>query len=585
MGRMGIFLFTVVSFWWIQVNAADELYINEGLVFVNGKNADVPTLFVHGDITNHDGAFTNHDGEIELKGDWRNISVNRQYHSTGTEKFSGSTDQNIYGDWDGKDENAFFDLQIEKSSFSGQYVSLHTDVNVKERLVFSSVAGIVRTQAASYSFYPGSGDYQYILSILNDNTSAIQGHSISNGALTRYVEGKLKRAVGTVHADYYFPVGVAPVLTHISMDGMEAVSVRFNSLPKENALTAYLREGVTSLYNNVVFCDIGTDPSPDYDPFLSCVPGAGLDGIIDRANLVTASALEWSVTPEEADDFNYRIEVFPGPILNSSVPILNISICGGPYSEVRYLAKDGIQGGDNAGSLSTGAPVWPAMEGLRVCPTGNVLNNQHSFSIFRIHGTENNMTELPVEFLSIAAEPMNNDHILISWKTATEKNVSHYEVERSRDAVHFEQIGSVRGPSGGYSTMPNIYYLNDWDVQPSVLYYYRVKNIDFDGSYEYSPIASAKIMSNSGLIVGDIFPNPSKNGEGGFYITAPENGEVVIEIFNVLGQYFGEQRFPFSEGKNLIPLSYSNYPSGNYIVKISLRDTVLSRKWIIQRAI
>lgn len=582
MGKIRVFLFVTAVFWRIEAMAADELYINEGLLFVNGRNTDVPTLFVHGDITNQDGTFTNQDGLIELKGDWRNFSVHRHYHSTGTEKFSGSTDQNIYGDWNGNDRNTFFDLQIEKVSSNGQYVSLHTDVNVKERLLFPSVAGIIRTQAESYPFYPGSGDYQYVLSVLNEDASAIQGHSVSNGAFTRYVEGKLKRAVGATHTDYYFPVGVAPVLTHISMDGMEAVAVRFNSLPKGNALTAYLREGVTSLHNNVVFCDIGTDPSPDYDPFLNCIAGAGLDGIIDRAHLVTASALEWSVTPDESDDFNYRIEVFPGSVLNSSVPVLNISVCGGPYSEVRYLAKNGIQGGDNAGSLSTGAPVWPTMEGMRVCPTGNVLNNQRSFSIFRIHGTENNMTELPVEFLSIAAEPINNDHIQVTWKTATEKNISHYEVERSHDAVHFEQIGSIGGSLNGYSVVSKVYTLDDRGAEPSVLYYYRIKNIDFDGSYGYSPIASATITSHSGLVVGDVFPNPSKNGEGGFYITAPENGEVVVEIFNALGQSFGEKRASFLKGKNIIPLSCNNYPSGNYIIRLQIRDVILSRKWIIQ---
>ncbi len=567
-----------------QLFAANEFYINEGIVIVNGAISDTPTLFVNGDITNQNGTFTNQQGEIELKGDWRNFSLNNQYQSTGREVFSGTADQNIYGDWKGLSENAFYDLQIEKTSSTGQYVSLHADVNVKDRLYFSSGFGILRTQPFSRLVYPGSGDYQHTLSVLNEDINAIQGHHISNGSLTKYVEGKLKRAVGVTNADYYFPVGVAPVLTHISMDGMEAVSVRFNQLPNSNALTAFLKEGVTALHNNVVFCDVGTDPSPDMDPFLSCVPGAGLDGIIDRASLVTASALEWSVTPDAVDDYNYRIEVFPGPILNSSVPILNISICGGPFSEVRYLAKDGIQGGDNAGPLSDGAPVWPALAGMRVCPTGNVLTNQHSFSIFRIHGTENNMTELPVEFLNIYAEPVNNQYIQVVWNTATEKNISHYEVERSIDGKSFEYIGQVAGPYGGFSDTPHRYHLDDYHIQPGILYYYRVKNIDFDGSYEYSKIVDARILSEKTISVSEIFPNPSHNGEGGFYVTTPEEIEVTTDIFNMLGQFMGSQHFALPAGKTWIPLSIGNYPAGNYIVRIRLNEEVLSKKWQIQKS-
>lgn len=578
------FILFLVFFGTAELYAANEFYVNQGVVIVNGTVAGAPTLFVNGDITNQNGSFTNQSGEIELKGDWRNFSLSNSYHSSGVERFSGATDQNIFGNWNGENQNSFYDLQISKSSSAGQYVSLHADVNVKDRIYFSESSGIIRTQPFSHLVYPGSGDYQYTISVLNEDIHAIQGHNVSNGSLTKYIEGKLRRAVGVTHADYYFPIGVAPVLTHISMDGMEAAAVRFHHLPAGNALTAYLREGVTSLINNVVFCDVGTDPSPDMDPFLSCVPGAGLDGIIDRASLVTASALEWSVTPDFTDDYNYRIEVFPGPILNSSVPILNISACGGPFSEIRYLAKDGIQGGDLSGPLSNGAPVWPDLAGMRVCPTGNVLNNQHSFSIFRIHGTENNMTELPVEFLNLYAEPVDNQYIQVGWKTASEKNISHYEVERSTDAVNFYPIGQVAGPDGGYSNAARQYLLEDKDVRASVLYYYRIKSVDFDGSYEYSYVVDAMIIAEGKTTISEIFPNPSQNGEGGFYVNTPHQQDIKTEIFNVLGQYLSSQNFTVAQGKTLIPLRVGNYPAGNYIVRISFEGEILSRKWIIQKS-
>lgn len=564
----------------IKAEAADEFYVNtDGLVSVNGLTPGEPTLFVNGDIINHDGTFINNQSEIELKGDWTNRSENNGYRSTGIERFSGTSDQNIYGDWQGSETNTYYDLLIRKNTIAGQYVSLHANVHVQNRLVFEASAGIVRTQPTSYLYYPGSGDYQFTLSLLNGDLSAIQGSSVSNGAATRFIEGKLKRSVTVAGANYYFPVGVSPVM----MDGMEAVTVLFHTLPEANALTAYLREGVTALHNNVIFCDVGTDPTPSYDPFLNCIPGAGQDGIIDIAYLVTASALEWSVTPDKVDAYNYRIEVFPGPKLDATVPILDISECGGPYTSVRYLAKNGIQGGDHAGSVSTGAPVWPAISGLKVCPTGNVLNTQSSFSIFRIHGTENNMTELPVELLNVAATPVDNRYIKVEWTTASERNVHHYEVERSLDAVRFEQIGRIRGPDGGFSNSPRAYSLEDWDVKAPDLYYYRIRNIDDDGSFQYSKIVSARLQDNGQVEIGEIFPNPAYEGKGGIYVNIPEQIHLSIEIFNALGQFLGKQQHDLSPGKTLVPLSAMNYPTGNYVLRITWKDRMVVRKWVIQR--
>lgn len=110
-------------------------------------------------------------------------------------------------------------------------------------------------------------------------------------------------------------------------------------------------------------------------------------------------------------------------------------------------------------------------------------------------------SSLPVRLISFKSE-VQSAVIELTWQTGEEINNSHFEIERSSNAQNFEAIGRIMGT--GNSTAKQIYsYL---DVSPKIgLNYYRLKQVDLDGQFEYSRIVSARL---TGFGLFKAYPNP-----------------------------------------------------------------------------
>lgn len=94
---------------------------------------------------------------------------------------------------------------------------------------------------------------------------------------------------------------------------------------------------------------------------------------------------------------------------------------------------------------------------------------------------------LPIELLYFTGEKNSCGSNILSWATATEQNNDKFEIERSIDGVDFVKIGTLKG--AGNSTQKLTYNFVDNTVNPSINYY-RLKQIDFDGSFSYSNLIS-----------------------------------------------------------------------------------------------
>src|SRR5690606_34232395 len=89
---------------------------------------------------------------------------------------------------------------------------------------------------------------------------------------------------------------------------------------------------------------------------------------------------------------------------------------------------------------------------------------------------------LPVTWLYFKGENKGEDNVL-TWATASEKNNEYFELERSLDAQNWTTIGQIE--AAGYSTTTQTYFYTDKNA-PFGRVYYRVKQVDFDGKYEYA---------------------------------------------------------------------------------------------------
>ena len=167
--------------------------------------------------------------------------------------------------------------------------------------------------------------------------------------------------------------------------------------------------------------------------------------------------------------------------------------------------------GSTVGSASGSGPYTRSRSGLT------------SFSPFAIASS----SALPVELAYFEAH-LKNNQVQLDWTTATETNNSHFAVERSADGRDFTPIGRVDG--SGTLREPHDYHFTDH--QPlSGPNYYRLRQVDFDGRFAFSPVRY--VVLGSPL---RIFPSPAAEHLRLEWNEQPEDAELSWEIFDGSGR-------------------------------------------------
>ncbi|WP_196283596.1 T9SS type A sorting domain-containing protein [Hymenobacter jeongseonensis] len=120
------------------------------------------------------------------------------------------------------------------------------------------------------------------------------------------------------------------------------------------------------------------------------------------------------------------------------------------------------------------------------------------------------VTPLPVELTVFTAQAVKNVDAQLTWRTASEKNNDFFDVERSLNGKDFITIGQVQGQ--GSTSSATAYALTDAGIGPKAagLVYYRLRQVDFDGTATYSPVRTVtftKALASTPAI--SVFPNPA----------------------------------------------------------------------------
>lgn len=171
------------------------------------------------------------------------------------------------------------------------------------------------------------------------------------------------------------------------------------------------------------------------------------------------------------------------------------------------------------------------------------------------------LVALPLEITAFKVSKEKNN-ALLSWQTASEKNVSHFDVERSRDGSTFTQIGIVKAV--GNSSVEQKYALID-DATLSGSNYYRVKSLDMDGKSQYSRIQSLNFKKP---MTAKTFPNPLED-ELSVEIDVDRNaGEVFIELFDAVGKQVYQRKIQTDKDNLNITVPTGNLPAGAYLIRL-----------------
>lgn len=181
---------------------------------------------------------------------------------------------------------------------------------------------------------------------------------------------------------------------------------------------------------------------------------------------------------------------------------------------------------------------------------------------------------LPVELSSFSAQIINKN-VILNWETATEVRNYGFDVEKSFDGKVFIKLGFVQGNGNSNS---NKYYSFEDNSPETGINYYRLKQIDTDGSFEYSKIISINLNVPTEFTLSQNYPNPF-NPTTTIDFTLPSDTFVSLKVYDLLGNETTSLiSEPKEAGSYSLQFDGTNLASGNYIYVINAGGKIITKK-------
>ncbi len=241
---------------------------------------------------------------------------------------------------------------------------------------------------------------------------------------------------------------------------------------------------------------------------------------------------------------------------------MKLNICPGGV----YVSETGWLTGGTPGSKINicGSTVWNGPG-----PTGGPL-------------TFGSVT-LPVELITFTGELNSDNQVLLSWRTATEKNNDFFTVERSVNGLTFEAIGTVSG--NGTSSQPHDYTFTDPSPAEGTNYY-RLRQTDFNGRSETFNIVAVDYITDEGECVLSVHPNPCVeqciiNFSG---CPSDKDGTILVEMIDANGAMVSSSvHQQASDGSFTMQIDTgNNLKPGMYIIRGTSSKTSYVQKAVLK---
>jgi hypothetical protein len=181
------------------------------------------------------------------------------------------------------------------------------------------------------------------------------------------------------------------------------------------------------------------------------------------------------------------------------------------------------------------------------------------------------LNPLPVELTTFNAS-LKNNNIVLNWETATELNNYGFDIQFSNDKINWNTLDFVKGH--GNSNSPKHYsYITNYKSK-----YYRLKQIDINGTFEYSSIVEIKINAPQEFEVAQNYPNPF-NPTTTISFKLPNKENVQVVIYNSLGEVVQTLvNDNLDAGIYKYEFDASRLGSGIYFYKITAGNNIQIRK-------
>lgn len=423
----------------------------------------------------------------------------------------------------GSGATQFYNLRLNNTNTSG--VSLSQDVTVSNNLTFTN--GMLSTGANK-------------LIITNTVVPTIFGYTSS-----KFINGNLRHSIANNTSTYIFPIG----------DGMATTNYkRFDLINNSLATTSYITASVANVPQ-------GT-PSADVD--------ANLGSLATQWSMQLTSLLNsaiWTLTPDiQPTAGSYGVNLYVQNVANLSAADDDM-FCPVKRDDASVTYADW--------STFASTPTTIPNNGLagRIYNGGAGYAQRTGYQQFSKHAIAKGTIALPIELLSFTAN-YNEKNVDLKWVTTSELNNDYFTVERSVDAVNFEQINNTDG--AGNSTQTHFYSTID-NAPLNGISYYRLKQMDFDGKYSYSDIVSVYIENNNGFQIVNTF-NSIDNSSLNVTINCGNNCFLNFELYDMTGKKVFSGTENYNGTNKNISIPTNDLSNGIYLLKIYNGEKILSKK-------
>jgi hypothetical protein len=468
---------------------------------------------------------------------------------------------------DAADVAQHFLIANSNSTFNTNTFQMRVGGNFTNHGVFNPTSAKVIFNGATLQQYTktGTGDFYDLIMDgaggLNLNQSALVAHeltlnngiiytnafevnvtnplptAVTPGNVSSYVNGNLRRAINPTGA-YDFPVGDIP-----SGKGYQRINFDFVSAT-----------GYTNLLANFSPTHVGAHPTA-----AEC-GNDGYDAWIGNG--------QWNVTGTPAAPAilgTYHITAYPRNFA--------AGYASGDYTPVSGNMSATVAKKNGAAPWSLEGVCVPGLANSNLAAATPIVkrnNIMSGFSDFGVVVSDN--TPFPVELLTLSARP-EGELIKVEWLSGAEVQLAGFDLERSTDATVFNKIGFVA------STGSNSRYgYADRQVVAGKKYYYRLKQIDLNGSFKYSNVVEA-ILPPAGEMIA-IYPNPTQSTATVLLPAALLGVPINVQVHDVSGKLVFQQKYP--ETTEVIELNTQSWAEGIYNVTIQHRLGVSTKSVIRQ---
>lgn len=434
-------------------------------------------LTVKGDIQNNLGTTIDNFGTIDLTGNWVNNSGNVIFGLSAGVVIMNGINQNISG----TDATRFHSLDLHNGT--------------KTLLVDASTGGIG---------FPLTGDLNCNDAIFDLNSHTLTIYNSNPTAITHTTGYILSEDADNSSRVFWANAGIITHTIPFGNNSGEDVSFTFTGYPSSGGVSGGI---IVSTYHT----------APNNTPLpVTPVLVTHINNVTGADNSANTVDRFWHIEKLGLFDFNFTY----APSENAANG--NVNMRAQQWNPVNLGWNMPLPGQFNPTSQQVFVPAVPfinpvAMEGI----TWAIASQG---------------APLPIELLNFSARGKNNSEVICIWSTSSEINNNYFVLLKSRDGLHFEEVGKVAG-AGNSNTVLN-YSFTDKNPYRGISYY-KLKQVDFDGNYSYSSME--KVNMESAGPGHSVYPNPTKDNlfihfdseirENTFCLIKDVSGKVIRQVF------------------------------------------------------